>query len=184
MGTANFANPSNASRYYAVLMGEVEDYEIDDYKEGLHYNVCEAFENVDQSSWSDRARNFGFHGVSCIAFSKWYGDVEVAFQVHVGLVSGYYQGATLDWRITMGYDDNEVDRLDVDQSIWLDLKYEYENNPGLAKILAKKAQAWASKILDEVDEKLNDLCSKMCEVELQCVGRFSNGEALYEKVEK
>jgi hypothetical protein len=93
--------------------------------------------------------------------------------------SGYYEGACLDYAIQYYVAGNEVDEVDED-----DLSYYGSCNNGLAKIIAPKANAWLEKTKDEITNDLEEVFSKSCGIELRPIATFSNGETIYEPVNK
>ena len=62
----------------------------------------------------------------------------------------------------------------------LESSYEYGDNPGFCKMQAKNLLKKVKRAIHELSDELEAVYSKYTD-ELVCVGRFSNGEAVYER---
>jgi hypothetical protein len=128
---------------------------------------------------SDRDRNYNASNLFSYRMSKWYGDLEVEVQIVAKMVSGYYEGASLDFEFTIfdGYEfsdsDNSVENLFSNNCSCM--------NQGLLKIQQRHAEVW----VDRAKEQLIALTEQVFEqvsMPLRVVATFSNGETIYEKL--
>ena len=173
MGTSNFAR-GNTSRVFAVLMDEQDD--VEDFVEFVREVAQEsAPKDIQYSDENGRYRNAS--NLFSYRMSKWYGDLEVELQIVAKMVSGYYEGASLDFEFTIfdGYEfsdsDNSVENLFSNSCM----------NQGLLKIQQRHAVRW----VDRAKSKLTVLIEQVFEqvsMPLRVVATFSNGETIYEKL--
>ena len=106
---------------------------------------------------------------------------------------GYYEAATLDWdfNLSCGCDFhvemNDCEDLeDVYEAILDDWLNYYENdwNAGIKKMQAGNFRKKLEGALDGVVDKLEEICAGLVGPNIyQCDGHFSNGEAIYSKVQ-
>jgi len=200
MGTRNFYG-MNASKYY-VVGGEdemEESYIYDEVKENLssiagrvvEKTGCELWDKTDEDEW-DGDRNYPAQTLQefseCFEF---YGlEVELNFKTY--MINGYYAGANLDYMVEIIINGGEtiLDEVDIEENIVdfeKDLREYASCYFGKTKGLAlyhldgfiQKITDWIEKLSDEVEK----LFSEVTGTELECVATFSDGTALYEKVE-
>lgn len=160
----------------------VESYEIDDFK----YYVREVAEQkasndiqYSDEDGSDNDRNYCASNLFSYKMSKWYGDIEVEVQIVAKMVSGYYEGASLDFDVTV-FDGYEFS--DSDNSV----EYLFSNNcscmnQGILKIQQCHAERWVDKAKDQLIELVEQVFEQVS-IPLKVVGTFSNGETIYEKL--
>jgi hypothetical protein len=181
MGTSNFAR-GNTSRVFAVLMGDVESYDVDDFKDYIREVAKESAPKDIQYSkedGSDRDRNYCASNLFSYRASKWFGDLEVEVQIVAQMVSGYYEGASLDYDVTV-FDGYEFS--DGDNSV----EYLFGNNcscmnQGLLKIQQRNAEQWVDRAKDQLIA-LTERVFEQVSMPLKVVATFSNGETIYEKL--
>jgi len=208
MGASNFCY-RNASKVFAIAMdyeSEVLDDDLNPTGE-LETRSCELCEYMDEISniryamselaeqnthieydyynWvkPDRDRNYPETYIGSFRMFKILGDIECIFYIHAFSVSGYYEGACLDWRIEIDAMDESIDGDDSDQiACALIDRASWSNLPaGLVTIFANKMQrAYDNIIRDELVRSLEKVFEEYS-MPLNVVGRFSNGETIYEK---
>ena len=195
MGTSNFHN-ENSSKIYAICMNYEdeetqetiypESFEFEEAKENVKDCIAEMCkENKDISfdlfSYRDRSecRSFPSSVLCTISKSKYIGGLECEVVLTSIVRSGYYEGANLDFQIDSlinGYDCEELysENECIEQ-------YDYSSDyKGISKIHAKHAYNWMGKTKDELIEKMELVYQNVSEP-LSVVGRFSNGETIYQK---
>jgi hypothetical protein len=126
---------------------------------------------------SDRDRNYCASNLFSYRASKWFGDLEVELQIVAQMVSGYYEGASLDYDVTVFDGDHFSDSEDAvlyafDQS---------DMNEGMKVIQQRHAEVW----VDRAKAQLIALTEQVFEqvsMPLKVVATFSNGETIYEKL--
>jgi len=198
MGTRNFYG-MNASKYY-VVGGEdemEESYIYDIAKENLSSSIKKITEKIDCDFWDrteydewDGDRNYPAQTLQ--EFSKcfeFYGlEVEVNFTTY--MISGYYAGANLDYSIDIQVENTTFDEVEIDTNLSdleKDLREYADCYFGKTKGLAlyhldgfiQKIMDWVEKLSDEVEKVFSEVTG----TELECVATFSDGTALYERVE-
>jgi len=163
-----------------------EEYEIEDIQENLNTELSSlGYPTVEASVGSNR--NYGLTGLKELYVSKQYGDVEVKVEVTTVMQSAYYEGATLDWLVTIdGVDYMTGSSYDSDLDSILDDLFDYEYNSdmsaGLCKIMKGYAETWIEQQISDISEKVEKVFKTYSEHRLHCKGVFSNGEAVYETV--
>jgi hypothetical protein len=181
MGTSNFAR-GNTSRVFAVLMGDVESYDVDDFmyfvREVAKESAPKDIQYSDEDG-SDNDRNYCGHDLFSYRMSKWYGDIEIEVQIVAKMVSAYYEGASLDYEFTV-FDGYEFS--DSDNSV----EYLFGNNcscmnQGLLKIQQRHAERWVDRAKDQLIA-LTERVFEQVSMPLRVVATFSNGETIYEKL--
>jgi hypothetical protein len=171
-----------------------EDYDYDDFKEYLRETaqrkVKETTFYYRDESGSDNDRNYCATDLFSIRSSKMYGDIEVYITITGQIVSAYYEGASLDYRLEIynGSEDVEVENgyyTTTEADILDDLfapKYEHYNsdmNKGLRSIMLKKATIWAEKETEKMKNLIEEIFTEVSQP-LNVLGTASNGETFYE----
>jgi hypothetical protein len=174
-----------------------EDYDYDDFKEYLRETaerkVKETTFDYRDESGSDNDRNYCATDLFSFRSSKMYGDIEVYITITGQIVSAYYEGASLDYRLEIynGSEDVEVENgyyTTTEADILDDLfapKYEHYNsdmNKGLRSIMLKKATIWAEKETEKMKNLIEEIFTEVSQP-LNVVATFSNGETIYQKAE-
>jgi len=178
MGTANFAR-GNASRYFVCLTNDEEgdgpdQLEIDDFMESLR-EAAKGLPGYQKETGGDGARNYPSWELFSVRDSKELAGVEIEVVVAAKIVSGYYEGATLDWdaRCFVGGYDSDPDAAEDDF-------IEHCEFPGIKKVHAKRAASVMEQMKDDLVAKVEAVFAEHSE-QYNCAGRFSNGEAIYTK---
>jgi len=170
-----------------------EQYEYDDFKLYLQ-EVAErkaketVFSYYDEEG-SDNDRNYCATDLFSLQTSKSYGDIEVELKITGQIVSAYYEGASLDFRLEIynGGEWSEVDRSYDAESILEGLfdvgydSYRSDMNKGLRTILFPKATSWAEQETQKMIQLVEDIFTEVS-TPLNVVATFSNGETVYSKV--
>lgn len=202
MSCPNF-HKVNARNFYAVsdktTHFDENDNEVEAYKDSFDWEMDEEFA-------CERGKEKGFtpsetyvrsmNGSSFMEKETWLqwgtserGEFCVTEQIFMH--SGYYSGANYDWDIcisdcyggkwNLSEYDSEDDFLEDIVDSWKE-NASYDWNEGLVNIHAKNIRKWLEKVLDNHSDMADNMCKEICDDELACVGIFSNGEAVYEKV--
>lgn len=154
MSANNFYNV-NAKYIYSVEYNENEyEYLIDDIKD--IFKAKFGIEFFEDFSYSSASRDY--NGIRFGYIVKTIGHDEII--VDTIIRSGYYLGANLDW----------------DMKFYIDGYHEYTMDD-IHKY--PKLQKEFNKVIDQVEDLYEKLSTP-----LNKVGSFSNGEAIYEKVDK
>jgi hypothetical protein len=155
---------------------------------------CDPNKEWETAEWNDRS----YQG-TLLASARIYpeGDfhmpytrtlVECSVIMNIYWVSGYYAGATLDWDLGIRYEETKMlseygnkEELieDVADYIFQDFEYYEADRETPKKRTALKK--WLTKIFDTYADKADEFCKQHCTQKLNCVGVFSNGEAVYAK---
>jgi len=191
MGTSNFYY-RNASKVFAICEsgeqskldddGNETDFKckIDKIKEQLEEKLKE-FNFLDNEVRSQfENRNFPSTYIGTIYQTKKFGDIECEVEIICFARSGYYDGACLDWELNINLDNCNCDDTD---SIFETFVYNctsYSMNKGMLVIQGRNCDKWVNATKDKMVELIEGVFTK-CSTPLNVVGRFSNGETLYEK---
>lgn len=196
MSTSNFRLQC-ASKYY-VLSSYVEEINEQNEKEVVckdwyHWKfdterIMEVAEKKDYTryiSGSLKERPMD-NNICCKVLYFGYECLEC----YIGLNNGYYEGATIDYDIHCGYygwlsDYDTVDDFiyDIVEGVLTDKLHYKDWNKGMCIIqrpnLYKKLSGVVFAMIDEAES----ICNDCCDENLVRVGLFSNGEAVYERVD-
>lgn len=140
---------------------------------------------------SDNDRNYPATDLFSFNTSKMFGDIEVEIRVVGQIVSAYYEGASLDFRLEIhnGGDWCEVSNgyyTITERDILDDLfepgyeLYRSDMNKGMRKIQMEYATKWAEEKATELKELIEEVFTKVS-MPLNVVASFSNGETVYAK---
>jgi hypothetical protein len=149
----------------------VEDYDVTDFKDYIR-DVAEKKAPKDV-----RYSKEDGHDLFSYRASKWYGDLEVEVQIVAKMVSGYYEGASLDYEFTIFDGDSFSDSDDAvlyafDQS---------DMNEGMKVIQQRHAERWVDRAKSELIVLIEQVFEQVS-MPLRVVGTFSNGETISEKL--
>lgn len=174
-----------------------DSYEYDDLKDYICETAQEEVKDLKEvfygdESGSDNDRNYPATDLFSFNTYKMFGDIEVEVRVVGQIVSAYYEGASLDFRLEIhnGGDWCEVSNgyyTTTERDILDDLfAPEYENynsdmNKGMRKIQMEYATKWAEEKSTELKELIEEVFTKVS-MPLNVVASFSNGETVYAKV--
>lgn len=197
MGAPNFGRV-NASKLYAVLFPYEEVVLNEDGEETEEVNYVhperyeieeevnyyrEMLEALPYSTYGKDRKNSKETFITSLSKSKNYGDIEVNVEVYCHLQHGYHEGAVLDWYVNLYVNNSDwEDKLDLGDVID-EFRYSSELPVGMQKILAPKALKWLETTKKEMIEKVEDIYDEVCGFKLKVDGVFSNGEAVYSKID-
>ena len=168
-----------------------DEWEADDLIENIGCNIKE-IGGVKENEWIGNDRNYGMQSLGYLEESKDFGDVNVNVVVKAVIQNAYYEGATLDYLIyiedqyngefkhsTGSYYDEDIDSIleTVFDEPYTDM------NVGMRKIQARYAEKWAEQTIAKLSEKIEAIFEVYSEHKLGRTGVFSNGEAIYHKVD-
>ena len=178
MGTANFSN-KNAS---CIFAREIEDeFEYEMFEENVICDLKDAFPKMFYKKMEyDTNRNYGGKKLGYIELNKFYfKDNVITINIFPVIRSGYYSGVNLDYEYqfmfeSCGYDVTFHDLSELDSVI--DEIAEKNKNK-----LKKYISIWLENNIDKLVKKLEKIYSNNAD-KYKVVGRFSNGETLYEKI--
>ena len=173
-----------------------EDYEYDDFKSYLQERAEEKAKRTvfryNEEDSSDNDRNYCATDLFSLQTSKWYGDIEVELKITGQIVSAYYEGASLDYKLEIynGGEWSEVSngyyKVSVEDIIVGNFEAEYNEhsysdmNKGLRTILLPKAVKWAEKETEKMIELIEEIFTEVS-MPLVVTAQFSNGETIYSK---
>lgn len=193
MVTRNFY-VKNANDVYAFGM-EAED--VDDYNDSLDRikEVGASKYGFEETSGDDGDRDFcGFYILNkdfgCRDFYN--SDLSVDINIIILARSGYYDGYNLDFELEVMndyYNPYKLGDYECEEDLIEAMADEFVEdcdvyNKGLRKCFEKRYKAFLEDFIDEAIEYANNVLKNLCEEEYRLVGAFSNGEALYQKVNK
>ena len=155
-----------------------DDFRYDDLIDNITYEFKKYDVYYPDYDINDHSNSYNSKAIGVLRDSKYYGDIEVCIEVIPIITSAYYEGATLDYLIR--YDGDEYDDIDD----YLDDVFEYNSdmNKGMQTIQKENAKAWLENELEMMSAIVEKVFDMYTEVKLQCDGIFSNGEAIYSKV--
>lgn len=174
MGTSNFHNV-NSGRIYSVELQE--DWEYDDLKENLKYQLKEHITNDPYE-----LRSYSSQVIGCLDKQKSFGNLDIDLSIYCVIRSGYYEGVNLDWfmKLGMGYGDY-IDEIPEKHHLIDDLRYFNDWNKGLSTIQSENVLKWIKTTKLELITKMEKIYEENS-TPLKVVAQFSNGETIYEKV--
>jgi hypothetical protein len=204
MGTSNFYNV-NASKIFVVLephevsildenfneTGELEtigcgesdvEYLIDsitnDMKElgdDLYYHFR------DKKSLKD-LRDYPSSYLGSLTKERVFYDINVLVYIHAFLRSGYYEGANLDWECDILIDNGKQVFFDNQYYDINDLYFILKDKNTNEKLI-ESIDNWIKETKTSLIEKIESVFEKNSE-QYTVFARFSNGETLYQQIEK
>lgn len=194
MATGNFY-VKNANNVYAFAMEAENCFDYDDSIDRIKEAGVSRY-GFEETSGNDGDRDFcGFYILNkdfgCRDFYN--SDLSVNINIIILARSGYYSGYNLDFELEvsnnyyyepykLGDYESEEDLIDAMADEFVEDCDVY--NKGLRKCFEKRYKALLEDFIDEAIEYANNVLKNLCEEEYRLVGVFSNGEALYQKVNK
>jgi hypothetical protein len=194
MSCANF-HKVNARKYFiACYESSAEEY--NDFE-------CQCFYDDIENSFSERLKNekncreisiFDNYDDSSFRESKCLGLV-LSNEIQIGkrvlcveiipyLNGGYYYGGNADYSICVHFDDGSVlENDDICESNVYDIlsDFYYYDNKGMAKLQKKRYIQKIEEQIENLNEQFEIICKDLFE-QYVSIGRFSNGEEIYEKI--
>lgn len=201
MGTSNF-HYKNASKVFAICM-PFEDDETGEYVHPESWEYEEAIssirESMARSEGNFQSSETGYDNQELRSYpSTVIGEFSNGIQcngkeIDICLTavahSGYYEGACLDWNIQVTVDGCEFDMEDDSESDWLDIIASMESSDDDSNedtmelsIFKNYAPKWIQETRDAMVTEIERIYAECSGVQLEVVGRFSNGETIYKQV--
>lgn len=202
MATSNFYS-QNCSRYYVIGTAKYytqDDIDANDWdpemlgeydEDGTEFNYeCERdniLEGLESIGWEAGEGNT----LATYTENRLYGGCEISLTLQAQINSGYYEGACMDFDGTLTVYDNNGEEVNEYDAFGRYVPTEYdvrEDNwtglQGLSNMQAHNIIKYISSIIAERTNQAKKVFSQFAECELNVVGRFNNGAALYEETEK
>lgn len=198
MSTPNF-HLNNAKDYFCFY-NEVEDCETGEKRTRDYVDWMIVGEDIqymgEDKGFSaipsgDRMRKAEYLGVDEPLIDKDFENKYLTFEAGIGLNSGHYTGANMDWDIIFrgGYMNFCLSDYRDDEEFCADI-YDYltdwgtlsDWNEGCKKMNASKVIKYLFARVEEIRKECDKFCRDNCEVVCECAGVFSNGEAIYMKI--
>lgn len=176
MGTSNFY-VENASKVFALLPSE-EDEPIlwwDDTKMWIEDTLNENGYRECSSGTERDAERIAVKSIDRQFMGVW---VEVSITSIVRY--GYYEGASLDWDVSIHIGAVEYDVAVFERFCAEDLECASDESYGLCKANAPKLVAWVERAKNDLVEELEKIYEQLS-IPLRVAARFSNGETIYAK---
>jgi len=196
MSCPNF-HKVNARKYFiACYESSVSVEEFDDF-------ACQFFYDDVENSFSERLKNekncreicnfekyydSSFRESKCLELSLCndikIGKRELWVEIIPYLNSGHYYGCNADYSICVHFEDGSVlENDDICESNVYDIlsDFYYYDNKGMAKLQKKRYIQKIEEQIENLNEQFEIICKDLFE-QYACVGIFSNGEAIYEKI--
>jgi hypothetical protein len=153
-----------------------EQDDVEDFVEFVREVAKEsAPKDIQYSKEDGRDRNAS--NLFSYRMSKWYGDLEVELQIVAQMVSGYYEGASLDFEFTI-FDGNHLS--DSDDAVLYAFD-QSDMNDGMKVIQQRHAQRWVDRVKDQLIA-LTEQVFEQVSMPLRVVATFSNGETIYSQL--
>lgn len=188
MGAPNFGR-GNASKIFAIFF-PYKDEETEDYIHPESWEIQEGIENIKEllnklpyRCYEYTSYKGGETNLIELSSYKNFGDVEVYVQLNTFLEHGYHEGARLDWRVSLCVNGSEYES-EIDSS---QLQHEFsvysDMSKGLQTIQSKNALKWLESEKEKMIEEVEKVYDEVCELKMKCIASFSNGEAIYQKID-
>lgn len=196
MATANFS-VKNASKYF--IFGDYTENEegeevLRDYDDWCfldddiqYQGTLSGFTPIrrDNKAWCN------MYALGTSLLDKEFKNKYYTFSAGIGLNSGYYSGACFDFDISVSVsygDETLSDYRDIQEFAevlaedlldWGELS---DWTPGIKAMNRKKVETYLYEELQKVVADCEKFMAENCEEVYNCVGHFSDGSAVYEKV--
>ena len=200
MATNNFYN-KNASKIFAVLMNyeqpmldndgnetddtehvSPESWEYDDLILDLQSAIQTKFgRDYVKGGQDDRDRNFYGRAIGRVLVDRDCMGVTIEIELTAMVRSAYYEGANLDWELTIHVDSYSYDSVPEAIEEW-EYQAEKYNNVGIVKANKKHVENWIARSSLELIEGIEEVFEEFSAIKLIKIGQFSNGEAVYNQV--
>lgn len=171
-----------------------QDWEYDDLKDNIG-NEIEAIggSSLDEAIGHDRS--YHRQALGTLTADKYFGDINVELEIKVLVQSAYYEGATLDYLISI-YNGGEM--IEVEDGYYkttvediledlFETKYsehgQSDMNKGMRTIQSRYAKDWLEQQITDLSEQVEKILENYSQHKLNCAGVFSNGEAIYTKAD-
>jgi len=194
MSTPNFCN-FETKKYYAIGVTEEtceDEFLYDDTKDNVYYELEKLSKNSQYKLYNHDEnkmyhqlfnRSYGGTYITTLENSRWIGDIEITVNIHAVLSGAYYQGATLDYISDIEINGNTFDDIENFEKYFDYTDLEDSDMPiGMQKIQSKNIIKFVRFAYDVMTEQIENIYEQFCDVKLQRVAVFSNGEAIYSQV--
>jgi hypothetical protein len=151
---------------------EVKD-RMDYFRDEL---VHENFYCVDNNA-HDNNRSYPGQNLKTWWANKTFADVQIEISITAKVISGYYEGASLDWEVELFMDNCSYDAIDV-----TDFVNHCNHNKGVAIFTYPKVDKWIETTKQKMIDEMEKIFETFSEVKLQTIAVASNGEAFYKTV--
>lgn len=183
MGTSNFYNV-NASKIY-VIDYEDNNHMWEESQDHLGDLILDMDNSFETSTNIESRENLRSHQSNSIGFFKnslEYLGLDFTININIFIRPGYYSAANLDYEVEWFVDSSDYYEAvdDLIHDIHTSIDY-YPVNKGVWAIHKSSLENKLTKIESELTSNVEKILSKISEP-YNCLGTFSNGEALYEKV--
>lgn len=193
MATRNFYT-KNANNVYAFAMEAEDCFDYDDSIDRIK-EVGVSKYGFEETSGNDGDRDFcGFYILNKKFGHKLFynSGLDVSIDITILARSGYYAGYNLDFELEVSndyYNPYKLGDYECEEDLIEAMADEFVEdsdvyNYGLRKCFKERYKAFLEDFIDKAIEYANNVLENLCEEEYRCVGAFSNGEALYQKVNK
>jgi hypothetical protein len=188
MATSNFIT-NNASRIFVIPIQE--EFDFDDAAANVtasligigHESTRESWDRYDGRYMTEKFMN------ECVWNPENGKPIEFDVHIKTCIRSGYYSDANLDWEI--GYSLEGYGELDIqsvpDEDYIKELldRNSYavsgETDSDIFDLLASMIRERIVRMMSSLVEETENEFRQNSSASLRCVGRFSNGEAIYEQ---
>lgn len=182
MSTRNF-HVANASKAYVVDYGDDEMMweEAQNHLGDLIKHLYNDFDKDTYTRSTKELRSYPALSIGTFEFNITYLGLQLDFKVHIFLRAGYYSAANLDYEYEWFVDYSDVydDITDIIYDIDNDQE-RYNIDPLAWSFKIKEMNEELTSLQKEAINTVEDILSKVSEP-YNCIGTFSNGEAIYEK---
>ena len=127
---------------------------------------------------ADELRSYPSQLLGVKSIDREFMDVWAEVHIVSTIRSGYYQGASLDWSVSIFMRNDEYDMGTFEDCYDEHLAWLSDHSSGLCKANAPKLLAWVNQAKDELVEELEKLYEQLS-TPLRVAARFSNGETIY-----
>lgn len=163
-----------------------DEYEYIDLMDSIEERILEHKGFVKREHGNDR--NYPITKIGYLESSKTYLGVDIDVRCYIVIQSAYYEGATLDYLITVLVNGDEFNystgsRYDNGmEDVLNEITYMQSNyKQGLINIMRPKAERFITESIQQLSSISEGILEASSDLKLNCLGIFSNGEAVYEK---
>jgi hypothetical protein len=177
MSTGNFYN-KNASRIFAF---EVEDdFDYEDTVGNILASLLDR-DFSEETGYENGLRSFTGRYIASKCISKSFCGLSVDVTIKAICRSGYYSGANIDWELGYQFEETSEEKPEASDIAEILERY-YGVGAGMATIQGRNALRFIERAETQLVEELEAVLAEFTEP-LVVVGRFSNGETLYERAD-
>lgn len=190
MGTGNFKK-YNAEKYYVIgINGESEndEYYIDDCIDFFNWKIGELFkaDPTPEPYLADLCRrnnrNYPSTPIASVTVKMPYNwDRFNDVKIHFFLNSGYYEGAAIDYDITIGYYGDVFTLIDYnsDSELLSDMHYSMKDSYYYDLFDEQILNMTGRTMLRWLRNRAEKACEELCDKVFASAAYMNNGEAIY-----